>query len=278
MSPLLPFRLLLVAVRCYSRLPAGGSLAQRPTGDACWVAPTIRLFPLVGLIVATLTAIVYAIAGLLLPHGVALLAAITAGLMLTGALHERGLVRSCDAPGGERIGKPLANASHDAPIGTYGAAGLILILLGRYETLAAIDPSWIGVSLVTAAGLSRGCAVAVMLGLPRVRDDVPTTADSVNPELSMRDAAIAIAIALLPVALAALWTGALAVFGVAVAGAIAATAWLRRRLRARLGGYTSDSLDAVQQISEIAFLVGTLAMLALAAESGAAEPGPNAID
>ena len=55
-------------------------------------------------------------------------------------------------------------------------------------------------------------------------------------------------------------TAAARVFASALSGAAAITAWMRRRLRLRLGGYTGDCLGAVQQLAELAFLVGALAI------------------
>ena len=262
-------RLFLVALQFYSRLPVTGRLARWMGFDPAWIAPATRYFPLVGLVVATLTAIVYAAAGLLLPHAVALLIAMAAGLLLTGAFHEDGLADYCDAMGGHHERDRLLEIMHDSRIGTYGAAGLFMVLLGRFETLSAVDPTWIGVLLLTSAGVSRGCSVVVMITLPYVRAQTLGIAKPIARDLSARDAAIALAIAGAPLLLAALWTGEVTVFASALSGAAAITAWMRRRLRLRLGGYTGDCLGAVQQLAELAFLVGALAMLA----GGEAAPG-----
>jgi len=194
-----------------------------------------------------------------------------AGLMLTGAFHEDGLADYCDAMGGHHERARLLEIMHDSRIGTYGAAGLVMMLVGRFQTLAAIDPSWIGVLLVSSATMSRGCSVAIMITLPYARQDGVAIAKPIAQNLSLEDAAVALALAIAPVALAALWTGEIAVFAAAAAGAIAITAWMRRRIRLRLGGYTGDCLGAVQQLAELAFLIGALAVLAAGIESGALE-------
>lgn len=268
---MLQLRLFLVALQFYSRLPVTGRLAHWMDYDPARLAPATRYFPLVGLVVASLTAIVYAGCGLLLPHPVALMLAMAVGLMLTGAFHEDGLADYCDAMGGHHERARLLEIMHDSRIGTYGAAGLVMMLVGRFQTLAAIDPSWIGVLLVSSATMSRGCSVAIMITLPYARQDGVAIAKPIAQNLSLEDAAVAIALAIAPVALAALWTGEIAVFAAAAAGAIAITAWMRRRIRLRLGGYTGDCLGAVQQLAELAFLIGALAVLAAGIESGALE-------
>ena len=255
-------RLFLVAMQFYSRLPVPRSLLGWMGWDPGWLAPATRYFPLVGVLVASLTAVVYAACGLVLPHGVALAVAMAAGLMLTGAFHEDGLADYCDAMGGHHDRERLLEIMKDSRIGTYGAAALVLMLLGRFETLAALDPSWVGASLVCAAAASRGCSVAVMATLPYLRDQGQAIAKPIAQGLKPADGAVAFAIALAPCLLAALWTGERAVFLSGLGCAALATAWLRRRIRIRLGGYTGDCLGAVQQISELAFLLGALAMMA----------------
>lgn len=272
-------RLFLVALQFYSRLRVTGRLAAWVGDDPLRLAPATRFFPLVGLVVASLSAVVYAAAGVMLPHEVALVGAIGAGLLLTGAFHERGLAGYCAAMGGHADRARLIETMHDSHIGTYGAVGLLMVLLGRFQALAAVDPSWIGVSLMTAAGLSRGCSVGVMVSLPRLRFDAPGLVEPIAHTIAREDAVIAVAMAAIPVALAAIWTGEYAVFGVATAFAVLTAAWLRRRMRRRLGGCSGACLGAVQQFTELAFLVGALAMLAAGADPGAADPpAPDNVD
>jgi adenosylcobinamide-GDP ribazoletransferase len=42
---------------------------------------------------------------------------------------------------------------------------------------------------------------------------------------------------------------------------------MRRLMRRRLGGYTGDCLGAVQQVAEVAFLLGMLVALAAGAQA-----------
>jgi adenosylcobinamide-GDP ribazoletransferase len=46
-----------------------------------------------------------------------------------------------------------------------------------------------------------------------------------------------------------------------VAVGLLATIWLGRKLQKWLGGYTGDCLGATQQLSELAFYLGALAVL-----------------
>jgi adenosylcobinamide-GDP ribazoletransferase len=257
----LQLRLLLVAVQFYSRIPVTGRLADWVGFEPAWLARATRYFPLVGVLVASLTAFVYAMCGLWLPHGVALLLAMAAGLLLTGAFHEDGFADFCDGFGGGTTAERTLEIMHDSRIGAYGAIGVAMLLLLRFATLESVDPSWIGVTLATAAAFSRGCSVLVMATLPYARVAEASKAKPVAQHLAPTDTGIGLALAALPAAAAAWWTGAPGVFASAAALALAATFAMRRIVRRRLAGYTGDCLGAVQQVAEVAFFVGLVAAL-----------------
>lgn len=212
----------------------------------------LRLLPIAGLTVAVPAAIAYAFAGLWLPHAVALLVAMGLALLLGGALHERGLSGFCDVLA---LRSPL-----ETPLSAAGAAGLVLVLLARLEVLSSIDPSWIAVCLVTAAAFSRGCAAFALGGTmatPRLAD-TPST-----PAAPGTRGAVAFGLGLLPAAAAAVWTGNFEVFGTAAGLALATTAVVRRTLVRRRLPRDARALGALQQLSELGFLIGILATLSI---------------
>lgn len=247
----LQLRLLVLAVAVFTRLPISARLRGWTQGLA---APHgLRYLPLAGLLAALPMAVAYAIAGIWLPHAVALLLALGAGLLLTGALHESAFTAWCDeAAGGTR------NA-----LGPAGAIGVTLLLLTRFETLSSIDPSWVAVSMVCAAAFSRGCAV-FLLGTLAGADEGPERGVQLPDGL---DTGIALAGAALPVAAAALWTGDAGVFG-AAAGMALASAAIGRRVSARRGlGAGPVALGALQQLAELGFYIGILATLSIIDET-----------
>ena len=93
---------------------------------------------------------------------------------------------------------------------------------------------------------TRGCSVLVMTSLPYARDEDDAKARPVARNVAPADALIALAIALAPTLLL--------------------TAAMRRIVRRRLGGYTGDCLGAVQQVAEVGYLIGLLAVLGTAAD------------
>jgi adenosylcobinamide-GDP ribazoletransferase len=259
-------RLLLVAIQFYTRIPVTGRTAAWMGWDPSWLGRATRYFPLAGVVVALGQSVVYVLASVVLPHPVALLLAMAAGLVLTGAFHEDGWADFCDGFGGRVDRARTLEIMRDSRVGAYGAIGVVLLLLLRFETLAHIDTDWIVVSLLCAAGFSRGCSVLVMTSMPYAREEEDAKARPVALHVAAGDALIALAIAAVPVLVLSAWTGDATPGLLGVAFALIATAVIRVQIRRRLGGYTGDCLGAVQQVAETAFLMGMLAALGAGAE------------
>src|SRR5689334_3067727 len=121
------------AVAFLTRLPVG-RLAELDGEDVGRGAP---LFPLVG---GALGAAVGGLAALLhgpLPALPAAAVAITAGTLLTGALHLDALADTADALGGDSRERAL-EIMRDHAIGAFGATALALDLLVKVTALAAL--------------------------------------------------------------------------------------------------------------------------------------------
>ena len=257
-------RLLLAALRVYTRVPFIARLPGVTSDVPTRADNAIRYLPIAGLLVAIAQSVVYMFASIVLPHAVALLLAIGAGLILTGACHEVGWARFCTMLG-ER---PAARSTNDDAIDSAsastalgwavpGAVGVMLLLMLRFESLAHLDADWIAASLICAATFSRACAV---LGSSRA---------------SATDALIAMLLGAAPLALLALWTddNLPGLLGLSIA--LISTALVRRLIRrsgamhARASGDTAadtrsstdPGIGAVQQIAEAGFLLGLLIAL-----------------
>ncbi|MFM1989290.1 MAG: cobalamin-5-phosphate synthase [Pseudomonadota bacterium] len=265
-------RLFLVALQFYSRIPVTGRLAAWMGWDPSWLGGAVRYFPLVGIVVAIGQSVVYIAASTLLPHPVALLLAIAAGLLLTGAFHEDGWADFCDGFGGGNDRARTLAIMRDSRIGAYGAIGIATLLLMRFETLAHVEADWVVATLVCAAAFSRGCSVLVMASLRYARDEADAKAKPIAEHVTGRDAVVALGLAIAPSAALVAWTGDWAPAAAAGGVALLATAALRRMMRRRLGGYTGDALGAVQQLAELGFLIGLLAVLGLPPETGPDDP------
>ncbi len=249
---------LLGAVQYFTRLPVPASVGHGPAV----LGTAVRYLPLIGIAVGAFAAGLYTAALHVLPGRLAILLSMAGTLWLTGAFHEDGLADTVDGLGGGYDREQVLAIMKDSRLGTFGALALIVAVLVKWEALGALPVAALPAALVAAHAFSRALTVAVMASLPYVR---PATADSRSRPL------IAVGRASLGVALL---TGALPLLllgraGLAAAAAAAAAAWIvRRRLAARLGGYTGDGLGATQQLAELAFYLSLAAVLGTATPHG----------
>jgi adenosylcobinamide-GDP ribazoletransferase len=240
-----------VALVFLTRLP----LAPEPTGDRSSLGASVVMFPLVGALIGLLGGVGYVLAFWLgLPPLPAATVALATTIWLTGALHEDGLADVADGFGGGRTLEDKLRIMRDPRLGSYGALALILGVLARAGALAALAaPADVMAALVAAGAASRAALAPVMTMLPVARaEGLAAGAGRPHP---LRAAAAVLVAALISVVLlgkasaAALLAGAAATFVVA---------WLARR---QIGGHTGDVLGAVQQLTEIGVLLGTVAAL-----------------
>ncbi|MEC5384529.1 adenosylcobinamide-GDP ribazoletransferase [Uliginosibacterium sp. H3] len=214
-----------------------------------------RYFPLAGLVVAGISALVLWLAMAALPASLAVLLSMAASLRLTGAFHEDGLADSADGLGGGWQREDVLRIMKDSRIGTYGAVVLGMALLTKFVALDVLaTQGWLAcVALLVAHPLSRVAALVVMCALPYVRDDEGSRAKPVAQGVGATELLVGALTGLAPLALAVAG-GVLSLprAGVLLLAALLVTAWWARLLRRRLGGYTGDTLGATQQFAELA--------------------------
>jgi len=239
----------LLAVQFLTRLP----VPARHTPERMAAVP--RWLPGVGLGIGALCGGVLLLAAQIWPPALAALAAVAAGLALTGALHEDGLADCCDGLGGGASAERALEIMRDSRIGSYGAAGLGLVLAARVLALAALAPPLAALALVAGHGASRAAVAHAIATMPYARQE---GAGSAMPALGTGGLALALATG---------GAGLAALLLVAPPGAVAAglfgllagAALIRRWLRRRLGGYTGDGLGAIQQAAELGLYLGLAA-------------------
>lgn len=233
------------AVIFLTRLPAGRAGTEDFARAPGW-------FAAVGLLVGGVQAVVYLLANALWGPALAALAAIIAGLLLTGALHEDGLADTFDGLGGSPRSERALEIMRDSRIGSFGALALGLVLGASVLALAQLGAGAAPVALIAAAGLSRA-AMAVMLRHGPYLRAQGTGTGMTGPQNGL-PIALAVAFAL---ALGFLALDGAVLSGLAglLAGAGVIWLWSRRRL----GGVTGDILGAAQQMGALGFLLGVLA-------------------
>jgi adenosylcobinamide-GDP ribazoletransferase len=190
-----------------------------------------RYLPLAGIVIGAVGAIAYWLAAQIWPASVAVILSLLATVLLTGGVHERGL----------------------------GAMGMLFGVLIKYNALMALSaahlafalPEYVALGVIMIAGhaASRTLAVSVIATSPQA-----------TPRVAGGDLALALILGFAP----ALIMGVPGLAGLAAAllARIAIAAYGRRGLSV---GKTDpsgmvDPFDTVQQLTEICFYLGVLAM------------------
>jgi adenosylcobinamide-GDP ribazoletransferase len=241
----------LMCLAFFSRLPVPGAFdATRPLSRAC------QMFPVTGLVIGMIGAIVVACAAWLrLPDFAVSLLAVAAMVLATGALHEDGLADTVDGFGGgfERARK--LDIMKDSHIGTYGVLALIGSQGLRVTLIGSLLPLGVSLTMTTLIAsqmTSRLYSMWLWARLPPAR----STGLSRHAGQPSRPALV-IALgttcaALLGLMLVSLNTPALLI-------ALAATAmvccYLIRLCKRQIGGQTGDTIGAAQQICDLAFMM-----------------------
>jgi len=215
-------------------------------------------FGVVGLVIGLICALVFWLVQLMLPASIAILLAMVAGVLVTGAFHEDGLANTADGFGGGRTKEDKLRIMKDSRLGSYGALSLGLVLLLKWQLLVelALYSPMVAVSaLVVGHTLSRVVAVSIIFSEQYVRDEQTSKSMPVAQYQQLNDLFMLIASGIFVL----LWLNGLAAFVLFI------TLWLVRILlggffRKQIGGYTGDTLGAAQQISEVCCYLVILAV------------------
>ena len=239
-------RYFLTALGYFTRVPVPRWVGFEPH----YLSAAARYFPLVGLMVGGIGALVYLAALHVFPAGVAVLLSMAATLVVTGAFHEDGLADCADAFGGAYTRDDALRIMRDSRIGAFGAIALIIALALKWQTLAALPPMSAVALMIAAHAASRTFAISYLLTLDYVRAE--GKAKPVAQRMSIASFALA-ALCGLPWLFWPDWR----LGCVAVAVLVVMRLAIGRYFVRRIGGYTGDCLGFAQQLFELAiYLTG----------------------
>lgn len=231
-----------------TRLPAG-----RIAGDVPAMGASAWSWPLVGLVLGALSALVWSVA---LRLGLPTLPAATLACLcltvLAGGLHEDGLADLADGFWGGRERERRLEIMRDSRIGSYGALAISFSVLISVGSLASLAPRDGALALIAVSSASRAAMPLALHLMPPARSDgLGRAAGAVAP----RAVAVALVIGLLSLTMIGFWTGLTVAVLMAAAGFALALLALRK-----IGGQTGDALGALQQVTA---LTGWLVLAAL---------------
>ena len=138
-------------------------------------------WPLVGWLTSVImAATLYFIA----PYNIliAVAAAITIRILVTGALHEDGLADFFDGFGGGRDREKILAIMKDSHIGTYGVLGLIIyiLLLGCcLLSIASLSPKLAALTVILADPFSKMLAAQTVMAMPYARREEESKAKNI---------------------------------------------------------------------------------------------------
>jgi adenosylcobinamide-GDP ribazoletransferase len=251
----------LLALGFFTRIP----VSDFPDFKDAELNHAAKYFPLVGVLVGLVGAIIFYLTSLALPQSIAVVMSMVATIYLTGAFHEDGLADSADGLGGGWNRERILTIMQDSRLGAYGVIALFLMLFGKFQTLNAMNPFVIPLALICGHGLSRLAAVWVMRQLMYVRPEgkskplataIPTIDFIVAHLFGLTPYMLIIGLLVLSqhawqvIAWFILFTSL---------PVLCAWYWWASKIQRWLGGYTGDTLGAMQQITELAFYLGVLA-------------------
>ncbi|UXY12700.1 adenosylcobinamide-GDP ribazoletransferase [Kosakonia sp. ML.JS2a] len=244
-------KLFFATLSFISRLPVPGRCVQGL--DVADYVRGIVTFPLVGLLLGSLSGIVLVVLQPWCGAPLAALFSVLALALLTGGFHLDGLADTCDGVFSARRRERMLEIMRDSRLGTHGGLALVFVLVAKILTLSELqlrDTSMIA-ALAAACAVGRGFAVLLMFGHRYAREE--GLGNLFIGKVSGRDTLVTLVITGLAV------VGLLGTKGViALAVTLVAIFVLGQMLKRTLGGQTGDTLGAAIELGELVFLLALL--------------------
>lgn len=205
-------------------------------------------FPVVGLFLGCILAVLAWVAEELFPPGVRASLLVMGMVVLTGGMHLDGFMDSIDGLFSGRPKERKLEIMRDSRVGAFGVIAVICLLLLKYNLLLELPDSVLYKVLIVLPVLSRwGMAIAVII-FPYARTDglgKVYAMQSGIKELAGSTIITAVIVALM-LGLQGAWLVALTVSIVWLTG---------KRIVKELGGLTGDTYGLINEILEVALLL-----------------------
>jgi cobalamin 5'-phosphate synthase/cobalamin synthase len=236
-------RRLMLAVSFLTVCPVPGLRSAAPED----LPRSTVFYPLVGAILGGVLWLILWLFEHMLPHGPAAAVALAVYTGLTGAMHVDGWMDTADALGSRRPRDEALSIMRDSRVGAVGAAAGILLMLGKWSSLAVLpaDPAHVW-TVLAVPSMSRWGMVWSMRLAPYARGRARGLGAAYAGTVPVWAVATG---ALVPVACLELTRSpgfALAMVCGAVVLTLLFTLWMRRRF----GGMTGDTYGALNELLE----------------------------
>lgn len=254
------------ALMFYTRIPCPKNIDHDPD----YLNKTSRYFPLMGWIVGGISFTVYYLSAIVFSIEISVTLSIIAGILSTGAFHEDGFADVCDGFGGGWTKEKILMIMKDSSIGAYGAIGLVLLFLLKFQGLTQlikdVQNTYFTVYniqytafllFISAHSISRLAAVSIVFTHNYAREDASSKSKPIAQDHTWREVVGAFFFGLLPLIVLSCfqWQLLLVLLPVFVS-----RFFLARYFQKWIGGYTGDCLGATQQVCEVVFYLSVIAL------------------
>ena len=192
---------------------------------------------------------------MVLPHAVAVIAAIAVRLLITGALHEDGLADFMDGFGGGGNRDRILSIMKDSHIGTYGVLGLIIYMQLLGTALYSLPVTVAALTILAADPFSKMVTSQLVNMLPYARREEDAKNKTVYRKPSLAAGLSLTVQGLLPMALMIWLTGTPWYLFIAIPPLVMYFLYLL--MLRKIQGYTGDCCGAVCLLVELAVYLVT---------------------
>ncbi len=243
----------------YTRIPCPKNINHDPD----YLNKATRYFPFIGWIVGTISFTAFYIFSLFLSTETAVIFAIIASVLTTGAFHEDGFADVCDGFGGGWTKEKILMIMKDSAIGAYGAIGLVLLFLAKFKLLTESislftnSNSYLLVFLlfISAHSVSRLAAISIIFTHEYSRDDASSKSKPIAKNHSWKEIFGSFFYGLIPLLILSYFNFK---FLLALIPVFIMRYFLARYFQKWIDGYTGDCLGATQQVCEVVYYLSIL--------------------
>ena len=196
-------------------------------------------------------ALVFWLAQMVMPLSLAVIAALIARILVTGALHEDGFADFFDGFGGGTTRERTLEIMKDSHIGTYGVLALIIYYLVMYNALVSLQTTYHNPFIfIMVDSICKFLASTIIYFLPYARKEEEAKNKLIYTSVPLPEKLASFAAGILPIVLfcpnyffLSLLTG--------IVGAIITCVLLFLKMNAKIKGYTGDCCGATFILAEV---------------------------